>query len=70
MHRDCDDPRASCVRDTDAALTYLDDLLLFLEDSSRKRTLATVVQSIGVRPMLDQELDQLGMAVVRREHEL
>lgn len=50
--------------------TDLNDVILLLEDGSCQRTLLAVVQPVGVRAVLHEELDEVGMAVVCSQHEL
>lgn len=51
-------------------LAHLDDIILLLEDCPSKRTLATIIQSVGVCSMLNKETDEVSMAVVCSKHEL
>lgn len=50
--------------------TCLDDLVLHLEDGSGERALPLVVQPVRVRAVLDQQLDEVSVAIVGRQHEL
>lgn len=50
--------------------TDLNDVILLLEDSACQWTLAAVVQSVGVRSMLNEKSHEVGVAVVCRQHQL
>lgn len=48
--------------------TDLNDVILLLEDCACQWTLTAVVQSVGVRSVLNEEPDEVGVAVVCRQH--
>lgn len=51
-------------------MAYLYNIIQPLEHSTGYWALALVIQPVGVGPVLDEELDQVRVAVVRRQHEL
>lgn len=51
-------------------MSYLYNIIQPLENSTGYWTLALVVQPVGVGPVLDEELDQVRVAVVCRQHKL
>lgn len=50
--------------------TNLNDVILLLENCTGQRTLAAVIQPIGVCPVLKEKPDEVGVAMIRRQHEL
>lgn len=48
------------------SMSYLDNIIKPLEHSTSYWALALVVQPVRVGPVLDEELDQIRMAIVRR----
>lgn len=50
--------------------TYLNHGLFLLVDGARERALAPVVESIGIGAVLQEQFDQVGVAMVGGQHEL
>lgn len=50
--------------------SYLNHCILHLKDSASKGTLPPVIDTIRVRPMIHQQLDELSMSMICGKHEL
>lgn len=57
-------------KDAFSLSTDLNDVILLLENSACQWALASVVQPVGVCSVLQEELDEVGVAVVCGQHEL
>jgi hypothetical protein len=51
-------------------VTHLDYPILLLENGTSERTLSSIIKAVGIRPVLDQERDKVGVAVVCGQHKL
>ena len=47
-----------------AVSNHLDDRVLHLEHGTSKGALASIIETIWIRTVVDQHLDEVGMAVV------
>lgn len=61
---------ARCQQPNPKGTTHLNDIILLLEDSTGQRALTPIVQPVGFGAVLDEEADEVGVAMVGSEHEL